>query len=67
MTTAKCKRCGGIATGKNFDDASSKINHAVGLSRGIKCANSYGRVIEINKQEKVEKQKPSKPKNTFKD
>jgi len=37
MVEAKCQKCGGSATGSTFTEASAKINHAVGLSRGIKC------------------------------
>lgn len=48
MITAKCHRCGGISDGKTFEEASAKINHAVSLSRGIKCGDSYGRVKQID-------------------
>ena len=47
MVTAKCHRCGGISDGKTFEEASAKINHAVGLSRGIKCGASYGKVKQV--------------------
>lgn len=47
MTIAKCNRCGGTAHGATFLEASSKINHAVGLSRGIKCGANYNQVIEV--------------------
>ncbi len=47
MAEAKCRKCGGTATGNTFEDAASKINHAVGLSRGIKCGRSYNCTIEI--------------------
>jgi hypothetical protein len=47
MITAKCHRCGGIALGETLENASAKINHAVGLSRGIKCGDSYGQVKQI--------------------
>ena len=48
MVEAKCQKCGGSATGSTFTEASAKINHAVGLSRGIKCGDNYGMVKEIN-------------------
>ena len=47
MITAKCNRCLGSAIGSTFTEASAKINHAVGLSRGIKCGDNYNKVIEI--------------------
>ena len=59
MTIAKCSRCGGKAQGKSFEEASSRINHAVGLSRGIKCGDNYNCVLEIESTPKVEKLKES--------
>ena len=47
MAEAKCRKCGGTATGNTFEEAAQKINHAVGLSRGIKCGRSYNCTIEI--------------------
>ena len=47
MVTAKCIRCGGTAIGSTFTEASAKINHAVGLSRGIKCGDNWNKVQEI--------------------
>ena len=48
MTTeAKCTKCGGTATGDSFDDARAKINHAPGLSRGIKCGDNYNCVEKV--------------------
>ncbi len=46
MANAKCTRCGGTASGKTFPEAANKIDHAVGLSRGIPCGASYGAVID---------------------
>ena len=46
MVTAKCTRCLGSATGNSFDEASSKINHAVARSRGIKCGDNFNCVVE---------------------
>lgn len=48
MVTAKCTRCGGAAIGSTFTEASAKINHAVGLSRGIKCGDNWNKVVEVN-------------------
>ncbi len=47
MVQAKCMRCLGSAIGDTFEEASDKINHAVGLSRGKPCGDNYGRVVEI--------------------
>ena len=47
MAEAKCRKCGGRATGNTFEEAAQKINHAVGLSRGIKCGSNYNCTIEI--------------------
>ena len=47
MITAKCIRCLGSAIGSTFTEASAKINHAVGLSRGVKCGDNYNKVREI--------------------
>lgn len=60
MIIAKCSQCGGKAQGDTFEEASSKINHAVGLSRGIKCGDNYNMVCEIkDSTPKVEKLKES--------
>ncbi len=74
MTIAKCTRCGGSAQGDSFEEASSKINHAVGLSRGIKCGDNWNKVQEIkdttitpttiSKPETVSTPKVEKPKET---
>ncbi len=60
MITAKCKKCGGTALGNTFEEASKKINHAVGLSRGIKCGANYNRVCEV--KESTPKESTRKPK-----
>ena len=36
-----------MSSGNDFADARSKINHAVGLSRGIHCGDNYNQVYEI--------------------
>jgi len=68
MAEAKCRKCGGTATGNTFTEASSKINHAVGLSRGIKCGSNYNCTIEIKDTKtpkpKVIPKEISKPKET---
>ncbi len=80
MAEAKCRKCGGTATGETFTKAASKINHAVGLSRGIKCGSSYNCTIEIKDTKiphpkviskkipkpKVEPTEKQKPKETSK-
>lgn len=47
MTIAKCNRCLATALGNTFVEASAKINHAVGLSRGVKCGDNYNQVCEV--------------------
>ncbi len=47
MVQAKCSKCGASATDKTFEDARKKLDHAVGLSRGIKCGDNYGKVFEV--------------------
>jgi len=46
MVKALCRRCKGSAEGSTFEEASSKINHAVGLGRSIPCGASYGCVVD---------------------
>lgn len=50
MTEANCTRCGASATGNSFEDASAKINHAIGLSRNIPCGDNYNCVVEVKKE-----------------
>lgn len=47
MTQAKCLKCGGSATAETYQQAKNLINHAVGLSRGIKCGDNYNAVQEV--------------------
>lgn len=47
MSKAKCFKCGGSAIADTFEEARRLINHAIGLSRGIKCGDAYGAVQEI--------------------
>ena len=47
MITAKCNRCLGSATGTTFEEAKSKINHAVALQRGIPCGDNYDQVVQV--------------------
>ena len=65
MITAKCNKCGGTALGVTFEEASSKINHAVGMSRGIKCGANYNHVYEVkppvSKKPPVKIEKPKVP------
>ena len=53
MVLAKCRKCGGHATADTYDTARKLINHAVGLSRGIKCGDSYNCVEEIGKIQNI--------------
>lgn len=56
MIIAHCTRCLGKAQGETFEVASSKINHAVSLSRGIPCGDNYNCVEEV--KETFSKQSP---------
>ncbi len=58
MVIAHCTRCLGKAQGETFEVASSKINHAVSLSRGIPCGDNYNCVEEL--KEAFTKQSPKK-------
>ena len=68
MITAKCNKCGGTALGDTFEQASAKINHAVALSRGIKCGDNYNMVHQIGdstpKTEKPKESTPTEPKES---
>lgn len=46
---AKCFRCGATAQAPTFEQARSKLDHAIGLGRGIPCGDSFGKVKEIGK------------------
>lgn len=67
MIQAKCNKCGGTAFGEDFAKASGNINHAVGLTRGIKCGANYNCVCQIEDTTpkkptpKTEKPKESTP------
>lgn len=54
MITAKCTRCGATSTGDSFEDARAKMDHAIGLSRGIKCGDNYNCVVEVKDETKKE-------------
>jgi hypothetical protein len=68
MVTAKCNKCGGSADGKTMQEARDKLNHAIGKTRGIKCGDNYGCVVEVKSSKPVEKpkietvEKPTTPK-----
>jgi len=57
MAKAKCVRCGASAISDTFEQARKKLNHAIGLSRGIKCGDSYNSVCEIKDELKPRIQK----------
>ncbi len=72
MITAKCNKCGGSASAETYDEARKLINHAVGLSRGVKCGDNYNMVCQVEDstpkkptvtkpQESTEKPKESPP------
>ena len=63
LTKAKCNKCGGSAIADTFEEARQLINHAVALSRGIKCGDNYNMVQEIKSEEVAKKtSKPETPK-----
>lgn len=55
LVKAKCTKCLGSAEGKTMQEARDKLNHAVGLTRGIKCGDNYNCVVEIKSSKPVEK------------
>ena len=59
MTNVKCTRCGDTSSGTSFDDASSKLDHAVGLSRGKPCGDNYNSVHEVKDSSKKVESKSS--------
>ena len=58
MAKALCRRCKGTAEGSTFEEASSKINHAVGLSRSIPCGASYGCVVDVSPKSTIPPKTP---------
>lgn len=65
MIQVKCTRCGGIAEGKTFDEASSRVNHGIGLTKGKPCHKALGKTIQTSGQEeKPKKQKKTKSDNS---
>lgn len=55
MVLAKCNKCGGSAEGKTMQEARDKLNHAIGKTRGIKCGDNYGCVVEVKSLKPAEK------------
>lgn len=71
MAKALCNRCKGSAEGETFEEASAKINHAVGLGRGLPCGANYGKTVDVSPKpssvpEPKKAQKPKTPKSTSK-
>jgi len=72
MVNIKCNRCGATSTGNTIIEARDTMNHAVGLSRGIKCGDNYNCIEEIIKEtineSKIEapKQITDNPKSKYK-
>ena len=48
MAKALCNRCKGTAEGSSFIEAAAKINHAVGLGRGLPCGANYGKTVDVS-------------------
>ena len=51
-------KCGGNAESDTYENARKLINHAAGLSRGIKCGDSYNMVQEIKSPDIAKIPKP---------
>jgi len=64
MANALCRRCKGTAEGSTFEEASSKINHAVGLARSIPCGASYGCVVDVSPKSTTPPKTPNISKGT---
>jgi hypothetical protein len=64
MAKALCNRCKASAEGSTFEEASSKINHAAGLGRGIPCGKTYGCVVDISPKPTSLPKTPPTPKTT---
>ena len=64
MTQAKCNKCGGSAVSDTYEKARALINHAVGLSRGIKCGDNYNQVCEIKSKVAPSKSESKPVENT---
>jgi len=47
LVDIRCWKCGGKSSGDTINEARSKLNHAVGLSRGIPCGDNYNCIEEI--------------------
>ena len=59
MAKAKCLRCKASAESDTYEQARQLINHVIGLSRGIKCGDSYNCVVEeIKPKETIAKNIP---------
>ena len=61
MAQAKCYCCGASAIAPTFEQAIKKLNHAIGLSRGIKCKALRDNVKEMFVKPTIPPTKP-KPK-----
>lgn len=66
MAKALCNRCKGSAEGSTFAEASSKINHAVGLGRSIPCGANYGCVMDVSPTPPKTPPQPQKTKSKAK-
>ena len=65
MVKAKCFKCGASAIDDTFEQARQKLDHSVGLSRGIKCGDNYGKVKEEGSR-KSQSIQPTIQKDTIK-
>jgi hypothetical protein len=53
MAKALCRRCKGTAEGSSFIEAAAKINHAVGLGRGLPCGANYGKTVDVSPKSSI--------------
>lgn len=47
MVNIRCYKCDAKSSGDTINEARSIMNHAVGISRGIKCGDNYNCIEEI--------------------
>ena len=60
MNTARCTRCGAIATDETLQKAVDKLNHAIAMTKGMKCGPDYNRVVEVKSETDHSVIKPKK-------
>jgi len=72
MGTVKCERCGGHTEASSIEEGFSKIDHAVGLSKGKPCEPGKAELVMVGttqapkSEPKVEKPKVEESKKVSK-